>query len=75
MGRTGEPICILNTNMLPCIIIGTPKKDSKCWKTLTCGNFWVAVKELKLSYYVGETLLIPVYTQYGNLICRYIRVI
>ena len=34
------------------------------------GNNWVAVKELKLSYYIGETLLftIYIYTHYGNLI-------
>ena len=29
---------------------------------------WVAVKELKLSYYSGETLLFTIYTHYGNLI-------
>ena len=29
---------------------------------------WVAVKELKLSYYFGETLLFTMYTHYGNLI-------
>ena len=29
---------------------------------------WVAVKELKLSYYVGEILLLTIYTHYGNLI-------
>ena len=29
---------------------------------------WVAVKELKLSYYIGETLLFTMYTHYGNLI-------
>ena len=31
--------------------------------------FWVAVKELKLSYYIGETLLftIYIYTYYGTL--------
>ena len=28
----------------------------------------VAVKELKLSYYIGETLLFTIYTHYGNLI-------
>ena len=27
-----------------------------------------SVKELKLSYYIGETLLFTVYTHYGNLI-------
>ena len=31
-------------------------------------TFWVAVKELKLSYYIGETLLFTIYTHYGNLI-------
>ena len=29
---------------------------------------WVAVKELKLSYYIGGTLLFTIYTHYGNLI-------
>ena len=29
---------------------------------------WVAVKEFKLSYYIGETLLFTIYTHYGNLI-------
>ena len=32
------------------------------------GYCWVAVKELKLSYDIGETLLFTIYTQYGNLI-------
>ena len=29
---------------------------------------WVAVKELKISYYIGETLLFTIYAHYGNLI-------
>ena len=29
---------------------------------------WVAIKGLKLSYYIGETLLFTTYTHYGNLI-------
>ena len=29
---------------------------------------WVAVKELKLSYYIGQTLLFTIYTHHGNLI-------
>ena len=29
--------------------------------------YWVAVKEFKLSYYIGETLLFTIYTHYGNL--------
>ena len=32
------------------------------------GFYWVAVKELTLSYYIGETLLLTLYTHYGNLI-------
>ena len=32
------------------------------------GFDWVAVKELKLSYYIGETLLFTIYTHPGNLI-------
>ena len=28
---------------------------------------WVAVKELKLSYYIGETLLFTMYTHYGKI--------
>ena len=31
-------------------------------------NLGCAVKELKLSYYIGETLLFTIYTHYGNLI-------
>ena len=30
--------------------------------------YWVAVKALKLSYYLGETLLFTIYTHDGNLI-------
>ena len=29
---------------------------------------WVAVKELKLSYCIGETLLFTIYTHYGDVI-------
>ena len=32
------------------------------------GKYWVAVKELKSSYYIGETLSFTIYTHYGNLI-------
>ena len=31
-------------------------------------RFWVAVKELNLSYYIGETPLFTICTHYGNLI-------
>ena len=34
------------------------------WATV----YWAAVKELKLSYYIGETILFTIYTHYGNLI-------
>ena len=33
---------------------------------LTQTQNWVAVKELKLSYYIGETLLFTLCTHYGN---------
>ena len=34
-----------------------------------CGTHsWAAVKELKFSYHIGETLLFTIYTHYGNLI-------
>ena len=29
---------------------------------------WVAARELKLSYYIGETRLFTIYTHHGNLI-------
>ena len=32
----------------------------------TLGIYWVAVKELQLSYHIGETLLFTIYTHYGN---------
>ena len=32
----------------------------------TAPNNWVAVKELKISYSIGETLLFTMYTHYGN---------
>ena len=31
-------------------------------------SYWVAVKELNLSYYIGETPLFTIYTHYDNLI-------
>ena len=38
----------------------------RAWEVNVLQVFWVAVEELKLSYYIGETLLFPVYTHYGN---------
>ena len=32
------------------------------------GLDWVAVKELKLNYSIGATLLFTIYSHYGNLI-------
>ena len=37
-------------------------------RALQLEKIWVAVKELKLSYCIGETLLFTIYTHYGNLI-------
>ena len=42
-------------------ILGAPSLKNSCIN-------WVAVKELNLSYYIGETLLFTIYAQYSNLI-------
>ena len=42
----------------------SPKTHGR--EALTLG-LRVAVKELKLSYYIGETPLFTIYTHYGNL--------
>ena len=44
------------------------KGQAKPWR-----NCWVAVKELNLSYYIGETLLLTIYTRYGNLIFKFLN--
>ena len=36
--------------------------------TLGAEEHWVAVKEFTLSYYIVGTILITIYTHYGNLI-------
>ena len=38
------------------------------WLCNMLASIWVAIKELKLSYHIGETLLFTIYTHYGNLI-------
>ena len=38
----------------------------KCW-SLRSQLVWVAVKALKFSYCIGETILITMYNHYGNL--------
>ena len=50
------------------LTLPTPAETlSSCKRQNHSGN-WVAVKELNLSYYIGETLLFTIYTHYGNLI-------
>ena len=44
--------------------VSSPKRDRQSLET----SFRGAVKELRLSYYTGETLLFTMYTHYGNLI-------
>ena len=34
----------------------------------SCRVYWAALKELSLSRYIGETILVTVYTHYANLI-------
>ena len=42
---------------------------ARLWEQIHSGLLnWVAVKELKLSHHIGETLLFTIYTHYGNLI-------
>ena len=45
-----------------------PRKNKSGPTRNLFSSSWVAVKELKLSDYIGETLLITLYTHYGNLI-------
>ena len=44
------------------------KRDNRSMRLQRLGFSWAAVKELKLSYYIGETLLITIYTHSGHLI-------
>ena len=44
---------------------GTNAGDNDAVLMKYTSNGWVAVKELKLNYYIGETLLITFYTHYG----------
>ena len=39
--------------------------EKKMENAMETGRIW-RVKELKLSYYIGETLLFTIYTHYGN---------
>ena len=61
--------CRSDFRMVEAFGFGTAQPDpaSLC-RTQADANDWVAVKELKLSYYIGETLLFTMYTHYGNLI-------
>ena len=39
----------------------------RVWDLGTVGNlYWVAAKELNLSYYTGEIILSIMFTHYGN---------
>ena len=55
--RDPTPIACTETQTLFWDIVGGADKGTKNW---------VAVKELNLSYYIGETLLFTIYTHYGN---------
>ena len=48
---------------------GTGATQSECEAAVEqLARIWVAVKELHLSYHIGETLLLIIYTHYGTLI-------
>ena len=72
VGLDDGSVCRLGA-VLRCSILGragSPEKKKKRERETEREIFWVAVKELKLSYYIGETPLsnIYIYTHYGNLI-------
>ena len=48
-------------------LVGMAAWTTQLWNMLSGCKDWVAVKEFCLSYSVVETLLIIVYTHYGNL--------
>ena len=50
--------------VMPAPLLNNPPQELRADQS---ENNWVAVKELKLSYYTGETLLFIIYTHYGNL--------
>ena len=49
-------------------LLYVPKMKMSFVLTIVILLIWVAVKELILSYYIGETLLFTIYTHYCNLI-------
>ena len=53
-------------NCSGCDICGLQCGGSSGCEERLHGDYWVAVKELKLSYYIGETLLFTIYAHYGN---------
>ena len=57
--------CFCNPRHSEAISPSSAESGNKVFKTCL---HWVAVKELKLNYYIGETLLFTIYTHYGNLI-------
>ena len=56
-----QSFCIPNLKFLHVLNLKPSTRSSKS------PYFWVAVKEFKLSYYIGETLLFTIYTHCGNL--------
>ena len=58
----GKQFKSIKRGTLPSGIRCSPKGDRHRDAT------WVAVKELELSYHIGENLLLSIYSQYGKLI-------
>ena len=61
-------LCFMRGMKRAAVRDATPTLHPKLVSTKVVSIFWVAVKELKLSYHIGETLLFTIYTHYGNLI-------
>ena len=65
--RRSDPCACVR--ILLCFDIASRRHATACTAAATFSSpNWVAVKELNLKYYIGETLLFTIYTHYGNLI-------
>ena len=65
----GSILGYLNVGILPYLLSGARAIINPKFTLKPClPQEWVALKELKSSYYTGETLLFTIYTHYGNLI-------
>ena len=55
LGLVNSQVCLAAKPLFSEAALKQPRREA-----------WVAVKELNLSYYIGETLLLTIYTHYDN---------